>query len=170
MPSKKTATGDEGKAVGFSRRFCCLSCCPARKSCRKRTACGMRYSCAKFVKYDLRFGLARVAGCGRVSADTQRCRSTTTTRMGDKAKPPVARRLCCVRTASDARSRWQTKSNLCLKSARRKTAAEIILAASQSIDRGSMKAVLTGVLRLISKLDAIEGGQLLRACRKQLWS
>src|SRR5262249_52695029 len=70
-------------------------CRPARKSCRKRAAYVMRYSCAKFVKYDSRVGLAPVAGCERVSADTQRCRSTTTTRMGDKAEPLVVRRLCC---------------------------------------------------------------------------
>src|SRR6516165_3488365 len=91
---RKRQRGTKAKPSASADGFCCLSCCPARKSCRKRTACGMRYSCAKFVKYDLRVGLARVAGCGRVSADTQRCRSTTTTRMGDKAKPLVVRRLC----------------------------------------------------------------------------
>jgi hypothetical protein len=32
-----------------------------------------------------------------------------------------------------------------------------------------MKSVLVRVLKFISKLDAIEGGQLLRACKKHLW-
>jgi len=32
-----------------------------------------------------------------------------------------------------------------------------------------MKAVLASLLGFFSKIDAIEGGHLLRACKKRLW-
>jgi hypothetical protein len=36
MPSKKTATGDEGKAVGFSRRFLLSELLPCAKKLSKK--------------------------------------------------------------------------------------------------------------------------------------